>query len=266
MRRLTAAGLSDIGRNRTLNEDSFYFDEEQRLFLVADGMGGHAAGEVASREAINRIAEYLSDSSLVTDPDATEMLSVENDDENTLEDLPNPVIEWVSAAVQHANDSIYGLNQARNYPEGQGMGTTVVGLWMPWSAEEAVIFNVGDSRLYLYREGEMSQLTKDHTWYQYWLDNGQIGPAPATNIVMRALGISPQILSHTRQQTLQDGDLLLLCSDGLTAMLADATIENVLADVPSNSLQWACERLVNLSNEQGGRDNITVILTRYTGP
>jgi protein phosphatase len=261
--RLKAAGLSDIGRNRTLNEDSFYCDEGLRLLLVADGMGGHAAGEVASREAVSRIAAFLNQSHLDSDPEMTELAVPEYDDESTLEDLPNPAIELTTAAVQHANKAIYGLNQERGYPDGQGMGTTVVGLWMPGQSDEAVVFNVGDSRLYLCRKGQLSQLTKDHSWYQYWLDHGQIGPAPSSNIVMRALGIAQHVPVSVHLQSLESGDLILLCSDGLTSMVSDALIEETLCQVGGDQLQSACERLVDMSNEHGGRDNITVILACY---
>jgi protein phosphatase len=262
--RLKAFGLSDIGRNRTLNEDSFYFDEGLRLLLVADGMGGHAAGEVASREAVSRIPAFLSRSHLDKDPEMTEPVLEEYDDESTLEDLPNPAIELITAAIQHANETIYSLNQERGYPEGQGMGTTVVGLWMPGQSDESVIFNVGDSRLYLYRTGQLSQLTKDHTWYQYWLDHGQIGPAPSSNIVMRALGIAQHMPVSAHLQSLESGDLILLCSDGLTSMVSDELIEETLCQVGGDELQSACERLVAMSNEHGGRDNITVILACYS--
>jgi len=261
--RLQAYGLTDIGRNRTLNEDSFYCDEELRLLLIADGMGGHAAGEAASREAVSRIADFLQRSRPERDPEMTEPEVQEYDDESTLEDLPNPVIELVTAAIEHANAAIYGLNQARGYPDGQGMGTTVVGLWMPGPWDEAVIFNVGDSRLYLCREGRLSQLTKDHTWYQYWLDHGRIGPAPSSNIVMRALGIAPQMPVSAHLQNLQRGDVILLCSDGLTSMVSDARIEETLRELGGDQLQVACRRLVELSNEHGGRDNITAILACY---
>jgi protein phosphatase len=262
--RLKVAGLSDIGRNRSLNEDSFHYDESLRLLLVADGMGGHAAGEVASREAVARIAAFLSQSHFDNDPEMTEQADQAYDDESTLEDLPNPAIELAIAAIQYANKAIYGLNQEQGYPEGQGMGTTIVGLWMPGQSDEAVVFNVGDSRLYLCREGQLSQLTKDHTWYQYWLDHGQIGPAPSSNIVMRALGIAAHVPVSAYLKSLQSGDLILLCSDGLTSMLSDAVIGKTLSGVDGDQLQSACERLVAMSNEQGGRDNITVILAAYT--
>jgi protein phosphatase len=144
------------------------------------------------------------------------------------------------------------------------MGTTVVGLWMPGQSDEAVVFNVGDSRLYLCRNGRLSQLTKDHTWYQYWLDHGQIGPAPSSNIVMRALGIARHMPVSAHLQSLESGDLILLCSDGLTSMVSDALIEKTLCETDSDQLQSACQHLVDMSNEQGGRDNITVILARYT--
>ena len=143
------------------------------------------------------------------------------------------------------------------------MGTTIVGLWMPGQSDEAVVFNVGDSRLYLCRKDQLSQLTKDHTWYQYWLDHGQIGPAPSSNIVMRALGIAQHVPVSVHLQSLQSGDLILLCSDGLTSMVSDALIEETLCQVGVDQLQSACERLVDMSNEHGGRDNITVILACY---
>jgi protein phosphatase len=270
MKCLQAAGLSDVGRKRSLNEDSFCVDEALGLLLVADGMGGHAAGEVASREAVSIVYEFLRqpDSHFEAETlDATEEISLHSlqDDDRTWEDLPNPMIAMVEAAVQQAGRQLYALNREKGCADGQGMGTTLVGLWKQSNLEEVVVFHVGDSRLYLYRNGQLSSLTKDHTLHQQWLDQGLPKPLPPHNIVLRALGPLPYVAVDTSILTLQDGDLFMLCSDGLTGMVSNTAIEEVLRPLAEDSLplESACTRLIDMANGEGGNDNITVILARY---
>lgn len=261
---LQAACSSDIGRTRTLNEDSYCIDEHLGLLLVADGMGGHDAGEVASSKVVALVRDYLGRYGGALDEEATEVIETgAEDSDSTWEDLPNPVLGIVTAALEHANHQIYRLNQKRGYPEGHGMGTTIAGLWRIGDLDETVIFHVGDSRLYLYRAGRLLPLTRDHTLYQQWISSGRIGPAPSQNIILRSLGSSSRVTADVRLQSLQGGDLILLCSDGLTSMVADASIEAALAQASPGQLQATCEKLVAQANAQGGKDNITILLAAF---
>ncbi len=263
-RYLRTASASDVGRERTLNEDSFCVDEALGLLLVADGMGGHEAGEVASREVVAGIRDYLRRHQDAYDHEATErVMMVTDDGDSTWEDLPNPIIEVTKAALEHANQRVYTLNQERGYPEGKGMGTTVAGLWQIGELNEAVIFHVGDSRLYLYRSGRLMLLTRDHSLYQQWESSGRIGPAPSHNIILRSLGASSHTTADIRLQSLHNGDLILICSDGLTSMVSDAWIEAALRRTEPERLEATCAELVEQANAQGGNDNITLILAWY---
>lgn len=255
-------GLSDVGRERSLNEDCFCVDEALRLLMIADGMGGHAAGEIASREAVRAIRAFLAQTPTSGCLDTTEH-DLEADQDRTLEDLPHPALDIIKAAAQRANEILYAANQEKGWPTGQGMGTTVVGLWAQDHSADSVIFNIGDSRLYLYRNQELLQLTTDHTLYQLWLDSGEIGQAPPLNQLTRALGMSPNVSVDSRLFTFGAGDVVLLCSDGLSAMVPDALIAQTLCQADRAALQSVAERLVALGNERGGSDNITVILARY---
>lgn len=262
---MRVACVSDVGLTRSLNEDSYHIDEALGLLLVADGMGGHDSGEVASHSVVSSIHEYLSRHGHATDDEATEMMdgASPEDSDSTWEDLPNPVIGTVTAALEYANEHLYQLNRDRGYPDGHGMGTTVAGLWRIGILDEAAIFHVGDSRLYLYRAGRLMLLTRDHTLYQQWVSSGRIGPAPSQNIILRSLGSSARVNPDVRLQSLQKGDLILICSDGLTSMVSDSRIKSALANAAPDALQATCESLVAQANAEGGKDNITVLLAWF---
>ncbi len=257
-------GLSDVGRERSLNEDYFCIDEALGLLVVADGMGGHAAGEVASRQATEAIRAFLGQTH-VGDLSETTEHDLVLDAERTLEDLPHPGLDIIRAAAQRANAILYAANQEKGWPTGQGMGTTVVGLWAQSASNESVVFNIGDSRLYLYRNEQLLRLTTDHSLYQLWLDSGEIGRAPPLNQLTRALGMSPHVSVDSRLHTFSTGDIVILCSDGLSTMVPDALIKETLCqmDRARSPLQAIGERLVAIGNDRGGCDNITVILARY---
>ncbi len=295
---LQAYGVSDVGRKRALNEDYFCIDAALRLFIVADGMGGHVTGEVASREAVEIICNYVrnhqtacltettdtppvrgqDDETTLEDFPILERGSVENkpverepvesrgDEDRTLEYAPNSAALIMLAALEHANQHLHTLNKQRGFPEGQGMGTTIAGLWLPESLHhQAIIFHIGDSRIYLYRSHKLQQLTRDHTLYQYWKDHGRIGPPPARNIIFRSMGPASQVTADIQLQVLQPDDVILICSDGLNAMVSDTEIETALHQVhqaESTHLQTTCEELVAQANAQGGIDNITLVLAR----
>src|SRR5919197_623281 len=272
---LRAAGLSDVGCKRASNEDNFCIDEALGLLLVADGMGGHAAGEIASQEAVTSLSAFLRQYRSTMEMPAPEAAIAHadpyhtqpvasgtmvfaakegdwEDDDRTLEDLPNPAIVAITAAIQYANQRIYAMNQEMGYRDKQGMGTTVVGLWLPGEGlNQAAIFHTGDSRLYLYRARQLLRLTKDHTLYQQWEDYGRIGPSAQ---------VTPDVCLHA----LLSGDLILLCSDGLTSMVPDSMIEAMLGQHERDeNLETTCKELITRAKLLGGDDNVTVILCRY---
>ncbi|MBF0368600.1 MAG: serine/threonine-protein phosphatase [Magnetococcales bacterium] len=262
--RLRVVGCSDVGLVRTLNEDSFRIDEELGLLVVADGMGGHDAGEVASAQVIDSIQESLNTFiAEKKDPPAARNQPAECDDDDeepTLDDIPNPLVDTVSAAVNRANSSINNANWEKGYPEGMGMGTTVVGLWFPEFSETQVVFHVGDSRFYLYRQKRLLQVTQDHSMYQQWINFGGKGRPPAQNILLQAMGPAQKVRPDVRFQDLLKGDVVLLCSDGLSGMIDDKKIGEILSKVTADNLDASIDLLIKAAREAGGKDNITAIL------
>lgn len=266
---LEFAGLSDVGRSRSRNEDSFDISPENGLCLVCDGMGGHAGGDIASRTAAETIIDFIYE----YEPDANDCGDVDDveedpEDERTMsgssvsEAMLGRSISTIRAAVVLANRKLISLNQERGYPEGRGMGTTVVGLWRIEGTERIILFHAGDSRLYRLRKGELRQLTRDHSLYQAWLDSGAYGQPPQRNIIVRALGTMRDVEPEVSLQSLAPGDLYLLCSDGLTTMMQDEEISGILQTGEDGDLEELCSRLIARANEKGGYDNVTVILAR----
>jgi protein phosphatase len=252
---IRGVGLSDVGRKRRSNEDSFVADDGMKLYVVADGMGGHAAGEVASRLAVESIARHISavhDSSDPTLPSE----STQSMDES---DLP-PTARKVLNAIRLANQEI--VRSVRHDQSQRGMGTTVVMAHI--QGRRAYIGSVGDSRAYLVRGGDIRQLTDDHTFVNEQVRAGTLTLAearrhPARNILTRAVGSQDEVEADLFEQDLQAGDLILLCSDGLTTMLDDREILATLRGQGAEP-ERACRALVDLANEHGGDDNITAVL------
>jgi serine/threonine protein phosphatase PrpC len=265
MRRyLEAAGLTDVGQKRKINEDSLLIDEKLGLLIVADGMGGHDAGEVASSLAVKSIRNALGNNGAdLTEQENLDLTHVQAG-ERTVVESDNPALSALFAAIQNTNQRIYNLNQERNYRDGAGMGTTVAGLWLYNHGRRAAIFHVGDSRLYCFRGGQLLKLTRDHTLYQVWRDEGCNGEPPKRNIVLRALGpwgnVEPDLSLHT----LESGDLVLICSDGLTGMISDQLLQHMLRVLADASLDSIARQLVGTANKLGGHDNITVALARIS--
>lgn len=237
-----AAGLTDVGRRRSLNEDCWRMEPELGLFLVADGLGGHQAGEVASRLALETIVDAL------RRRDLDDLLGGDGDGR----------AESVKAAVAEANGRIRHENDRLGHGE-DSMGTTVVGLLLE-TAGQAVIFHVGDSRLYRLRDGRLERMTRDHSLHQQWLDGGGVGSEPKKNVILRALGPFPEAEAEVATVATRRGDLWLLCSDGLTGMVEDDEIARILAAEPN--LDKACQTLIEAANDAGGKDNITALLVR----
>jgi protein phosphatase len=268
--RIKVEGRSDVGCVRSLNEDSIRINPEAGLIIVADGMGGHDAGEVASAQVIETIASTLRDTSNLTinlqggDEDTITMAigaaELDEEDDPTLDDVPNPIIARVTSAIGEANLAVNKVNQNKGYPEGTGMGSTVVGLWLPAFSDQPVIFHVGDSRLYLLRRRRLIQITQDHTLYEQWATFGGSGDPPAKNILLQAMGPSRSVTPDVRFQYIKQGDVLLLCSDGLTGMVPDPLLEKILANITPDTLAEVSDQLVETAKKRGGKDNISLIL------
>ena len=234
----TAAAVSDRGRKRPSNEDAFGYSVEHGVYVVCDGMGGAAAGEIASSLAVDEMMRLL------------------------MNDWPAaPTAELAAKAIGAANDAIYSRSQ-RN-PKLAGMGTTLVTL----IAEErnVCILNVGDSRGYRMRNGKLEQITEDHSLVEEQVRMGRMNPSeaqrsPLRNVITRALGTQGQVTPDVFAMEPESGDLFLLCTDGLTRELSDSLIESLLRlDLPLDEL---CARLVGAANRAGGHDNITCLLVK----
>jgi PPM family protein phosphatase len=248
--------LTDIGRKRKGNEDSVFVNPEQNLFVVADGMGGHAAGEVASRVAVEAINEFVCLTS--GDEDITWPFGL---DENASFDGNR-----LKSAIQYANRKV--LETTREKKEYLGMATTVVAVLVDGDA--ANLAHVGDSRVYLVRGQAITQLTSDHSWVNEQLESGilsadQARSHPLRNVVTRALGGKPELVVDIQEHQAQPGDVLLLCSDGLTSMVPDEEIVRIVEDA-GGDIDRAARALVEEANGRGGEDNITVLLIRFEGP
>jgi serine/threonine protein phosphatase PrpC len=251
------AGATDVGLFRSHNEDNFSIDRKLGLALVADGMGGHVGGDIASQTAVNAFTAFLQ---TCTAPEPS----------MAVEDALIRYQSMVRQAVAHTNHRIMTLNRDRGLPEGRGMGTTLVGLWFPGPQDLAVLFHIGDSRLYRLRDGQFSPLTRDHSLYQVWLDSGGVGEPPNRNVILRALGIWPDPEAEIQMVQTRPGDLYLLCTDGLNGMIDDDEMAAILTSKPpANDLDALCRQFIQRANERGGRDNITVVLAQlgqFDGP
>jgi len=230
------AARTDTGRARSANEDSYWVHSP--LFVLADGMGGAQAGEVASQTAVGVFS-----------------------DQGGLPDGPGSYEERLAELVAQANGRVY--SQAQSDDQFAGMGTTLTVAYV--GEDDLAIAHVGDSRFYVLRDGELEQLTDDHSLVGELVRRGQISAEeaedhPQRSIITRALGIEGEVTVDHFSWPVRDGDVFLLCSDGLTGMVSDAGVAEILGQAPS--LAVAAQQLVAAANEAGGRDNITVILFR----
>ena len=253
-----AAGLSDVGLERSHNEDSFCILPQHRLFVVADGMGGHRAGDVASRMATHAIGaffEYVADKQIAGVAWALE------DDEELSQDQNRLV-----TAIKLANQRIFETSV--KHPEVQGMGTTVVGA--VFSREDSTLYlaHVGDSRAYCIRDGAISQLTRDHSLLNDYLlampnlSEEQKSQLP-DNVITRALGMQQGVAVDAGAQAVQPGDTYLLCSDGLNGMISDEKILDLVSQA-GDDVESMAKTLIAAANHHGGEDNITVIVVHIT--
>jgi protein phosphatase len=235
--RIASAGFTDVGAQRSHNEDAILLDTDRHVFVICDGMGGHASGQVASQTAIAAIGEAV----------------------KTGQPAPQPNEEPLVAAILHANAQVYARSQSD--PQCRGMGTTVVAARV--SGDTLHFCHVGDSRLYLMRGQVLAQLTRDHSLINLYADNpdlaGKLGPAHS-NIIVRAVGLHEYVEVDHGQVTMEPGDLYLLCCDGLTDMVPDDGIRRILAQ--GGELPLLATGLITAANTAGGADNISVILLR----
>lgn len=248
---LKAVGLSHVGRQRQHNEDSFLVEGDAKLFLVADGMGGHAAGEIASRIAVDSITEFI----LHTKED-------EGTWPHAYDDHFRRTTNRLMAAVRLANTRV--LEAMRKDARLRGMGTTVVACLA--DEKYVAVAHVGDSRAYLVREGQLSRLTNDHSWVFEQVQAGMLTEAeaekhPLRNVITRALGGALSVNPDAAEVESKPGDVYLLCSDGLTGMVPEDEILRLVTENASN-LDQACQQLIDSANERGGLDNITAILVQ----
>ena len=247
--------LSDTGRKRPHNEDSSITDPEIGLALVADGMGGYKAGEVASAIAAKAILDIVRGEAEVSHTDPAE-------DQAAL----SPEALLVRNSIIDANSHIF--KTAAEVPQCHGMGTTVVAVF--FYNNTAIIAHVGDSRVYRYRDDELAQVTSDHSLVQELIDRGFFTPEEAEaitpkNLVTRALGIDATVEVDVTEQPARPGDIYLLCSDGLNDMVDDEQIRLTLSKYSADLVEAAHE-WVRLANESGGKDNISVVLARSRTP
>jgi protein phosphatase len=248
---IVSGGVTDVGRVRTNNEDCFRIVTPLNLFVLADGMGGEAHGEVASALAVETVVKHC------------------------LEALDNPAVTlygeqqagWsektrrLSSAAHLANKKVF--TSAQEHPEQQGMGATLTAVWI--DGPRMSISHVGDSRVYLLRSGSLEQLTFDHSLVAEQVRKGILTAAEAEesqmqSVLLRALGSEKEVQVDTEEHMVVARDILLLCSDGLTRMLIEPEIAGALQSEPDATK--AAQKLVDLANDRGGSDNITVIVVR----
>lgn len=243
---------SDTGRVRENNEDSLRLDPELNLFVVCDGMGGQASGEVASRLAAETIVAHCRDAE--TNP-ALPLVGERIDG-------ASKSANRLASAIRLANRAVH--QAAQENEEQTGMGATVVAV--QFTDERMIVAHVGDSRAYRMRNGELELLTQDHSFIAEQVRHGLMTAEEASqsklqNVLLRALGIEPDVEVEISEELLMEGDTVLLCSDGLTHELSDEQITGALCD--ADEAQEAASRLVELANQAGGGDNITVIVLRH---
>ena len=249
------AALTDVGRKRPHNEDNYLVDEKHRLYLVCDGMGGHEKGEVASQIAVTRVKEFF-----------------EENEKDPMSTWPNPenpeiprLVQMFSNAIQDANWHIF--HQSQKGSGARKMGTTAVGIAV--GEKELVVAHVGDSRCYLIRDGQIEQVTEDHSLLADYIKHAslteeEIKNFQYKNIILRALGMKKRVDVDTKQIRPKVGDIFLLCSDGLSGEVEDPQMLDIVNRY-QDDLDTAVKELINAANEHGGRDNITTILLKITG-
>ncbi len=248
---IDAFGLTDVGRKRKHNEDAYALDVNEGLFIVADGMGGHAAGEVAAKITVETIGEFIA--------------ATRQKEEATWPFRYDHELEFnsnrLAIAIEKANERVMAAVAAQ--PWLKGMGTTVVAGLI--NEKTLSLAHVGDSRAYLFRDGTLTRLTDDHSWVHEQVAAGiltedEAKSHPLKNVVTRALGGGPSVSPDLQELAFRAGDEFIFCSDGLTTMLSDEEIHDTAET--EHEPQGLCRKLVDTANERGGVDNITVVVVR----
>ncbi len=251
---IVSGGVSDVGRVRTNNEDSYRIVEPSNLFILSDGMGGEAHGEVASAMAVETVEKYCANPEASKEDSGVTL-------HGTSSDNWMPQTKVLQNAVFQANFNIH--QSAQKHPEQRGMGATLTTGWI--NGTKLSIAHVGDSRAYLLRTGSLQQLTNDHSLVAEQVRRGILTPQQAEesemqSVLLRALGANADVDVEVDEIDLLPRDVLLFCSDGLTRMVSEPEIAGKLqAEMDPTS---AAQKLVDLANERGGLDNVTVIVVR----
>ncbi|HET8725842.1 MAG TPA: Stp1/IreP family PP2C-type Ser/Thr phosphatase [Anaeromyxobacteraceae bacterium] len=248
---LAAIGITDVGRKRRHNEDAFLVMPEAGLFAVADGLGGHASGEVASRLAVETLAAAFDPAGPGPGPGAT----------------AHGVEDRLRSAIRDANQAIH--DRSTGLAAVGGMGTTLVAAGLAGDGP-VVLAHVGDSRAYLFRSGELRRLTEDHSLLQDFIREArpsveEIEAFPHKHVIVRAVGMREAVEPEVARTDVEAGDLLLLCCDGLHGMIHDEEIADVLRR-EGPDVRRAGQALVDAANRAGGADNVTVVVVRVVEP
>jgi serine/threonine protein phosphatase PrpC len=233
---LEAFGLSDPGRVRQNNEDCYFISPKDRVYIVADGMGGAQAGEHASKLAVETVASVI-------------------------QKTPAPDAETLFEAFREANQRV--MSAAASDPQLEGMGTTLVAALE--SGPELLIASVGDSRAYVFKGGDLTGITEDQTWVnevgrRLGIEEASLKTHPMRHVLTMAIGVSPELRVHSYTVRPHPGELILLSSDGLHGVVEQGVIADALSG--NGSLQAKCERLIDAAKQAGGPDNITVVLLK----
>ena len=241
---MESVAITDVGVHREVNQDFVYCNDNSvgilpNLYIVADGMGGHKAGDFASRFCVGEFEKEIKNVTGRT------------------------VIGSMESAIRHTNEEL--LKIAATNPDYEGMGTTFVAVTI--TERTAVVANIGDSRMYLLsKEGELRQITEDHSLVEEMIRDGKLDPKeakhhPKKNVITRALGAAEHVIPDFFEIEAEEGEYILLCSDGLTNMVEDEMIRSIILE-PEQTLSVRAEHLIDAANTQGGKDNISVILIK----
>lgn len=252
--RVVSSAKTDVGKRRKVNQDAYFLEDDLGLYVVADGMGGHAAGEVAAWEAVEAIHDMVVSGRPVIENFKSDPKS---------HDLATDVCRILEGAIQSATYMVFGI--AEQSPDYHGMGTTISAMLL--MGNNAVIAQVGDSRIYCIRGKKEIQLTEDHTLINWQIREGILTPeeaktAPHKNVITRAVGNKDYVQVDTQLIKVERGDKFLICSDGLHGYLNNGEIQKVLR---SMSPEHACDAFIDLANERGGKDNITAVVLEIIG-
>lgn len=258
-------GKTDCGKSRDHNEDNILINSKSALIMIADGMGGHQFGDKASLEAVTLI-DTLIERHLPAPLNQKQHfplvgkiidLFLDSSQYNFKLKEYTHIIEDI---LIETNKVLYQQNQTEQFADGRGMGTTVVGCRMMEHPAKMTVFHVGDSRMYRLRNNRLSQITKDHSAYQFWLDNGQIGKQPNSNVILQGIGPSPAIKPEVQTVNIGKEDSFLLCSDGLSDMVEEQDIEEIMRGLSQTNIEEKVQQLIDAANNNGGADNISVVL------